>query len=162
MKKVIDESSELWRSMFRIVDSMREQDNEVKDKMFYKLTFNQLRMIHRVYVYERENEGKGISLKMLAERLGITSAAASEMVDTLVKKEVLTRSIDPRDRRAISIVVAGALQERFLRSEAFYNQVAAGFRASLDDDTRRAFVCTLRRLADYTREKFAEDREGDK
>ena len=147
------------REMFRVVDLMREQNSEEREKIFYKLTFNQLRMIHRVYLYKGENNGQGISLKQLAERLGITSAAASEMVDTLVKKGVLIRSVDPRDRRAIAIDVEEALQQRLLAGEAFFDRIFFDFLETLDEEKREAFVNTLDLFTGFVRGRFAENGE---
>ena len=152
-------SQKIWRSMFRIVDCMRMVNNEVKDKIFYKLTYNQLRMLHRVYVFKYENNGQGISLKVLAERLGITPAAASEMVDTLVRKGVLTRCVDSNDRRAISIGVAAALQERFLRSEAHYGRMTAEFLETLPDAEQALFVETLNKFEAYANAKCPDIKE---
>lgn len=65
------------------------------------LTFNQLRMIKIVHVLNRDAP-EGITLKTLAEALSITPAAASEMVDALVRKDVLRRDHNPLDRRAVA------------------------------------------------------------
>ena len=112
MKKNDNIYSSVWRDLFRIVDSIRVRSSDNRDKQFFSLTFNQLRMIHRVYTYQTENDGRGISLKALAVRLGITPAAASEMVDTLVRKSVLTRNVDVADRRAVAIVVSEELHRQ--------------------------------------------------
>lgn len=46
---------------------------------------------------------EGITLKKLAETMGVTPAAASVMVDLLVKKKMLKRTKSKSDRRAILI-----------------------------------------------------------
>ena len=157
MKNTENEYSGVWSDLFRIVDCMRVHNSDAQDKIFYKLTFNQLRMIHRVYLYQNENNARGISLKILAERLGITPAAASEMVDTLVRKGVLTRSVDTVDRRAISIVVADELQKRFRATEELYDECFLGFLDILDENERSVFVQVIRRLAVYAKEHFDVD-----
>ena len=154
MKKTANEYSGVWRDLFRIVDGMRVHNSDAQDKIFYRLTFNQLRMIHRVYTYQNEHNSRGISLKALAERLGITPAAASEMVDTLVRKGVLTRSVDPVDRRAISIIVADELQMRFRATEEAYDECFLDFIGTLDENERDVFVQVIRRLAVYAKDHF--------
>ena len=160
MKNNNKDYSCVWRNLFRIVDSMRVHNSDGRDKRFYQLTYNQLRMIHRVYLYQEENNGHGISLKVLAERLGITPAAASEMVDTLVKKSVLTRSVDSVDRRAISIVVSEELQKRFQATEEAYDVCCMKFLDILSSEERAFFVQTVERLAAYAKENFDADNDG--
>ena len=157
MKQVKNDNNAVWRSMFRIVDVMREKNSEAQDKMFYRLTYNQLRMIHRVYLFMGENDGKGISLKVLAERLGITPAAASEMVNTLVKKEVLTRNVDANDRRAIVICVADQLLKRFKRSESNFDRITGDFLQSLEPEECSIFLDVLSRWAGHVKENFSEN-----
>ena len=60
MKKNDNIYSSVWRDLFRIVDSIRVRSSDNRDKQFFSLTFNQLRMIHRVYTYQTENDGRGI------------------------------------------------------------------------------------------------------
>ena len=73
------------------------QDSE--ERQLFKLTLNQLRMVKNVHGLVGES-GSGVKLKALAESLDITPAAASEMVETLVSKGVLTRSSSALDRRS--------------------------------------------------------------
>ena len=50
-----------------------------------------------------EESPEGVTLKKLAETMGVTPAAASVMVDLLVKKKMLKRTRSKSDRRAILI-----------------------------------------------------------
>jgi DNA-binding MarR family transcriptional regulator len=50
-------------------------------------------------VYQNE----GIGMKELSRLLGISSSAATQLVDSLVKKEHLIREPNPMDRRALKI-----------------------------------------------------------
>jgi len=50
-----------------------------------------------------EQSPEGITLKKLAETLGVSPAAASVMVDLLVKKKMLKRTKSKSDRRAVLI-----------------------------------------------------------
>ncbi|MBQ9501009.1 MAG: MarR family transcriptional regulator [Lentisphaeria bacterium] len=136
--------SDLWRAVFRIGGYMRERNIGSEDKNFYRLTYNQLRMIQCVYVC-----GPGLSLKSLAEKLGITPAAASEMVNTLVRKGVLTRQESSRDRRAISISISDEYQSRFKHSEELFDNVTAGFMDTVDPREREIFAKVLRQWDEY-------------
>ena len=50
-----------------------------------------------------EESPEGVTLKKLAETMGVTPAAASVMVDLLVKKRMLKRTKSKSDRRAVLI-----------------------------------------------------------
>ena len=161
MKKGNDDCNMIWRDLFRIVDNIRVRNSDNKDKRFFSLTFNQLRMIHRVYTWQEEHGEQGISLKALAVRLGITSAAASEMVDTLVRKSVLKRSVDAADRRAISIVVSDELKNHFKARENEYRESCAEFLDSLSEEERGFFTLVVGRWAEYVKKNFETDKDGD-
>ena len=117
-------------------------------------------MIHRVYTYQTENDGRGISLKALAVRLGITPAAASEMVDTLVRKSVLTRNVDAADRRAIAIVVSEELQKHFHAREDEFSACCADFLSILTSGEQAFFAQISGRLADYAKANFETENDG--
>ena len=160
MKKSDSDYSLIWRDLFRIVDSIRVHRSDNRDKQFFSLTFNQLRMIHRVYTYQTENDGHGISLKALAVRLGITPAAASEMVETLVRKSVLKRSVDAADRRAIAIVVSEELQKHFNAREDEYTECCADFLNILTVEEQAFFTQIVGRLAEYAKANFEIEKDG--
>ena len=50
-----------------------------------------------------EYKPEGVTLKKLAETVGVTPAAASVMVELLVKKKILKRTRSKNDRRAVLI-----------------------------------------------------------
>ena len=160
MKKSDSNYSLIWQDLFRIVDSIRVRSSDNRDKQFFSLTFNQLRMIHRVYTYQTENNGHGISLKALAVRLGITPAATSEMVDTLVRKSVLKRNVDAADRRAIAIVVSEELQKHFHAREDEYTACCADFMSILSAEEQSFFTQIIDRLAEYAKVHFEAEKDG--
>jgi DNA-binding MarR family transcriptional regulator len=48
----------------------------------------------------------GVPLGRLAEELGVTKQAAGQLVDTLVLRGYLDRTVDPEDRRKVSITLS--------------------------------------------------------
>ncbi len=60
---------------------------------------------------------EGVTLKKLAETLGVTPAGASVMVDLLVKKKMLKRTKSKADRRAILIRLTPDTANLFAISE---------------------------------------------
>ncbi len=60
---------------------------------------------------------EGVTLKKLAETIGVTPAAASVMVDLLVKKKMLKRTRSKSDRRSVLIRLAPETARLFEISE---------------------------------------------
>ncbi len=64
-----------------------------------------------------EDYPEGVTLKKLAETIGVTPAAASVMVDLLVKKKMLKRTRSKSDRRSVLIRLAPDTSRLFEISE---------------------------------------------
>jgi len=96
----------LWYLLSDCVDELRDavifshSDREVSE--FMALTARQLRLIQAVCRLTRDN-AEGISLKMLAAELKLSSSAVSLMVEALVRKDELERLHSSRDRRMVLI-----------------------------------------------------------
>ena len=73
--------------------------SESSKALFYKYQFSNQQMPLLVLIY---TEGK-VLVKDVAETLGITSSAATQMINTLIKKGLLLRTIDAKDKRAVRI-----------------------------------------------------------
>lgn len=61
-----------------------------------------------LFAVERGDDGSGVRLKDLAERLRIAPRSATEVVDQLADKSLVERTADPCDRRATRIVLTEA------------------------------------------------------
>ncbi len=133
------ESISLWRNLFAIVDSLREHGSPGVESNIANMTFNQLRMIKFVYTLNREYP-EGVTLKILAESLSITPAAASEMVDALVRKDLLKRDHNPQDRRAVAITLSPTIKRRFQDGERLFDQLANDFLATLTPEERESYI----------------------
>jgi DNA-binding MarR family transcriptional regulator len=97
---------------------------------------------------------EGVTLKMLAETVGVTPAAASVMVDLLVKKKMLTRTRSKNDRRAVLIRLSPATASLFAIAEESHRQSVAFLEESLGRDVLRdwqrimvAAIAALRQAA---------------
>jgi DNA-binding MarR family transcriptional regulator len=64
------------------------------------LSFSQISVLMRLY------HGGTSSVSEIAEQLGVTNAAASQMVDRLVQLLLIQRTEDPQDRRAKRLTLA--------------------------------------------------------
>jgi DNA-binding MarR family transcriptional regulator len=77
---------------------------------------------------------EGVTLKKLAETVGVTPAAASVMVDLLVKKKMLTRTRSKNDRRAVLIRLSPATASLFGITEVSHRESVAFLEESLGRD----------------------------
>ena len=84
--------------------------------------------IAQIAALTRIDKGAG-GVSDLGEELGVTSAAASQMLDRLVQQELILRSEDPADRRAKQIVLTEKgrqiLQDGFNARQAWLEDLAA-------------------------------------
>ncbi len=73
----------------------------------------------------------------IGEHLGITKAAASQMIDKMVEQGFITRVEDPQDRRSKSITLTEkgllAMQKSLEAREGWLDHLAASFSASDKD-----------------------------
>ena len=136
------EASELWQRLFAIADRMRELESDPINAESGTLTFNQMRVIKQVYFLTGKHP-EGVTLKMVAGALAITPAAASEMVDSLVRKDVLRREHSRNDRRAVAITLTERCRERIARSERRFDELTKRFLDSLPPEERAGFAALL-------------------
>ncbi len=68
----------------------------------------QLPMLFHIAAHE-----EGCSIKEIASRLNITSSAATQLVQTLLRRGMLRKTTDPHDRRAVSISMTPAGKREF-------------------------------------------------
>ena len=123
----------------------------------FHYTLSQMRAIDTLYALTRDS-GEGVQLKALAEKLGITPAAASEMVDTLVRKGAIIRRNDPNDRRAVRLYVGEKLQDRFEACEKALDNLTERFLSTLSQDEVDTIIAVTGKFAEFTADpdNFAE------
>ena len=150
----------LWKRLLSAANSLREEQGQSEERQLFKLTLNQLRMVKNVHGLVGQT-GSGVKLKALAESLDITPAAASEMVETLVGKGVLTRVSSELDRRSVSIQLGDKLKKRFRNREESFDRLAAAYIAELPTDDREKFIELLDGFVARMENEIAK-RSGDK
>ncbi len=114
----------------------------------FHYTLSQMRTINSLYSITRDFPG-GVQLKVLAERLGITPAATSEMVDTLVRKGAILRTNDPKDRRAVLLQVGEELAKHFEACEKQLNLLTQKFLDTLEQDEVDSAIRISAKFADF-------------
>jgi DNA-binding MarR family transcriptional regulator len=97
-------------NLFRMSSLLhRVIDSHFKHEKFDRITIRQVRIIEEVF-YSRD---AGIRLKDLANRLCISSSAASQAVDSLVRINMLERVQSSSDRREIFIKVSDLIRKSY-------------------------------------------------
>lgn len=146
-----DRAVDLHRNLRRIEVKVKEYcASQVPTELFH-YTLSQMRAIDTLYSLIRDT-GTGVQLKVLAEKLAITPAAASEMVDTLVRKGAICRENDPADRRAVRLYVGNDLRERFESCENQLNTLTENFLNTLSEAEQDTFVKVVAKFAEFTSE----------
>ena len=146
-----DRAVDLHRNLRRIELKVKEYcARQVPTELFH-YTLSQMRAIDTLYSLIRDT-GTGVQLKVLAEKLAITPAAASEMVDTLVRKGAICRENDPADRRAVRLYVGNELRERFESCENQLNTLTENFLNTLSEAEQDTFVKVVAKFAEFTSE----------
>lgn len=100
------EELQSWKSVFRLGELLElaaaRKQAQSHNKLYGNLTFSQSRVcIALIRLLEKQPEG--VTLKQLSAELEVTPGAASELVEELVKKGVVSRTRSETNRRAVCI-----------------------------------------------------------
>ena len=116
-------------------------------------------MVRTVFELTRAT-GNGVALKEVARDLGTTAAAASEMVDVLVRKNILARNQDPSDRRQVQIRLVPELQDHFRGIEAQFSELTAEYASALPPEQRQAFAAGIAGFLEFVLDRAREKGQG--
>ena len=145
----VEYAEKLWTDIFAVADKLKSiHADSRRVSMFYQITVSQLKMVRKVYEMTGLS-GDGITLKNLAKQLGTTAAAASEMVDVLVRKKILERQQDPSDRRQVQIRLVPELCEHFKGIEKGFTAVTADFLKELSPEEQKLFGDCISRFSTF-------------
>lgn len=129
-------------------DTMRCRMEKIVPPEEVRCTVNQLHTLTAVYRLTRDNR-QGIRLKVLANHLHVTAAAASEMVDTLVGKQFLVREESAADRRAISVRLAPELERKYMECEQCFARPVRSFIMQLSPEKQAQALELFSALCDF-------------
>lgn len=152
----MNDIEQLWRNIFAVSDNMKViHADSRRVSMFYQVTVSQLKMVRTVYDLTTLS-GSGVALKSVAQQLGTTAAAASEMVDMLVRKKILERTQDPDDRRQVRIQLVPELYDHFKRVEERFTDLTAEFSATLSPEEQAVFKSCAAKFNEFVLKRAAE------
>jgi DNA-binding MarR family transcriptional regulator len=147
-RKIVEEITE---AMYLIKRKIASEMHYLSDEM--QITHPQWIVLHHV------RKSGMINIKDLANLLGITSSAATQIVDGLVKKELLLRKRNEEDRRILNIKLSGKAISKFnsIKSTSF-NTLSALFDV-LDDGELRDYRDLNNKIASRIPDKSSGQKE---
>ena len=110
---------QIWMKLLQVMDRVREIHHQegVIERPTLHTTIAEAKVMHCI-LFSRN----GCSIKEIADRLGITQGAASQIVEKMVRKGPLIRVPDETDRRSVRIMLSSEGMER-------HRQITASFRS---------------------------------
>ena len=100
----------------KLIEKILENINAIKREITAEMHifFNEMSITHAQWiVLHFVKKNRNINIKDLANLLGITSSAATQIVDGLVNKELLLRRRNPDDRRTLKIELSEKSKNQF-------------------------------------------------
>jgi DNA-binding MarR family transcriptional regulator len=97
------------------------------------------------------------SVSDLSTEMGVSSAAASQMLETLVQQDFVRRTEDPKDRRAKQIVITEKgrrlLQESIRARQDWLAQLAGSFSSQEQERVAAALKMIIERIQELNPER---------
>ncbi|MDD3703117.1 MAG: MarR family transcriptional regulator [Victivallaceae bacterium] len=142
-------SNDIWKKLFVMSDYLRDSAEELNKtelvKLFKDLTFSQSR-VFRTIMHMTDKEPGGLTLKSIAQRLNVSAAAASGMIDLLVQKGIVERSQNQVDRRAVSIRLTDQMYSEIEQIGQFLSLKMNKLMTDFSEDEKKLFEDLLERL----------------
>ena len=101
--------------------------SKIRVREFMALTVSQQRLLRAVWRMTRTSSPAGVSLRDLAEKLGLSSSAVSVMVESLVKRGYLERVTAVDDRRKVTIRISPDGNKRRAVTDRFFGDMVWEF-----------------------------------
>ena len=94
-----------WKALMPLADLLGEFSAPRSDIQKYSdLSIRQIKTLKTIW-YIQEKNPQGTTLKNLAEEIRLTPGTMSELVDSLVRRNLLARVQNPQDRREVRITL---------------------------------------------------------
>jgi DNA-binding MarR family transcriptional regulator len=106
----------------------------------------------RILLATLEGAGEPLSQSSIAERLFVTGASVTSLVDTLERKGLVTRTRDADDRRVVLVALTEAARPIIDAFLAEVTRLHAAEFAVLDEEERETLVSLLAKVAGSIRD----------
>lgn len=102
---------------------------------------------------------KILSMSLLADMLSITRQQTTQLVESLCKKQLVTREQDSENRRMVYVRATDLAVKQLIEAETTFAERVLSFINSLPEDTQKKVNEAIRVMADVFAE-YAESREN--
>ena len=136
-----------WELLFRNTDLLRDMiDKYYPFKTKNQITVAQIKML----VCVMRHKPDGVMLKDIANELELTPGAVSQMVEHLVRMELLERCASETDRRAVCIKLSQKGKSIRAFHEDFFNRVINDFMKTVPEEKQKiVFAEVMQKMHDY-------------
>ena len=139
-----DVASDVWRLIIRsnakMLNLLLQECPEIAPGQ--KITFSRI----RVLTYLAQAQGEKVSIRDLAEELGVTSGGVSQMVDSLVKSDMVCRTASKDARRVVYLSISDSAKKSLeVLSKYLHDRVAKAM-TNIPDQDREIMARSLRTL----------------
>ena len=139
-----DVASDVWRLIIRsnakMLNLLLQECPEIAPGQ--KITFSRI----RVLTYLAQAQGERVSIRDLAEELGVTSGGVSQMIDSLVKSDMVCRTSSKDDRRVVYLSISDSAKKSLeVLSKYLHDRVEKAMKKIPDQD-REIMARSLRTL----------------
>ena len=139
-----DIASDVWRLILRnnakMLNLLLQECPDIAPGQ--KITFSRI----RVLTYLAQAQGGLVSIRDLAEELGVTSGGVSQMVDSLVKSDMVCRTASKDDRRVVYLSISESAKKSLdVLSKYLHDRVAKAM-ATIPEQDRVVMARSLRTL----------------
>lgn len=101
---------------------------------------------HIMILFSIVHHKDGVSVKHVAEVLGVTPGAVTQFVDVLVEKNLVKRGEDISDRRKQKLLLTTFASENFAKFKKDYYASMSALFAQLNDEELKQFVTLLEKV----------------
>jgi DNA-binding MarR family transcriptional regulator len=131
----------------RLLSIYVQKSSKGKKDLEFQITPSQWAVLG--FVMRKESVG----VKDIAKVLGVTSSAATQLVDELVNKGYLTRESNATDRRALSIKLSGKHKQRLMELKTKATERYAEMFNALDNQELEQYATLNKKIAGSILEK---------
>jgi len=139
-----DTASDVWRLILRsnakMLNLLLQECPDIAPGQ--KITFSRI----RVLTYLAQAQGEQVSIRDLAEELGVTSGGVSQMVDSLVKSDMVCRTTSKEDRRVVYLSISETAKKSLEVLSKFLHDRVAKAMAKIPENDREIMARSLRML----------------
>jgi DNA-binding MarR family transcriptional regulator len=135
-------------AVLRALRRFRRADEEMRRRMSADMDMNVSDLQALQLVIAAEREGAPATPRMLASRLGISTASTTKLLDRLTASGHLVRSPHPRDRRSLVVHATAHAHQEVRERLGHMHQRMAQIAAAVPEHCRPAVTEFLTTMAD--------------